>query len=258
MSTSFYRVDETTIDNLLARRTVRKFTSEPVGDETIERLLQVVNRTATAVGMQHFSVIRVKDRKIREQLADVAGQDYVASSPELWVFLVDTYRNRKIAELNGAEAVSADTMNAFFQGYADALLAAQTLAAAVEALGMGTVFFGSILNDAERTCEILSLPKLTFPVLGVGFGVPAESPAQKPRLPLSMKFFTDRYDGLTIDRGLLTAYDEEMAAYCDLRDKSRNVDSFSKQVVTFLNMQNEKRANMLDVVEQQGFRLNLR
>lgn len=252
---SFYDIDNKTIENLRNHRTIREFKPEPLDETLVQTLFEAMNRTASSTGMQQYSVIRVKDIGIRQALADVAKQEYLARAPELVIFVVDLYRNNKIAALKGKDVIAGNTMDAFFQAYSDALLAAQTLNTAVEASGLGAVYFGSILNDPARVIEVLKLPALTFPVLGVGFGAMNQAPALKPRLPLSEKVFDDTYTGMDIDEAVLAAYDAEMSQYYDLRDQNRRVDSFSDQVVARLNTVNEKRQRMLHVIEKQGFKL---
>ncbi len=250
---TIFDVDNKTIRNLLQRRTIREFKDEPLDDALLARLFEAVNRTASSTGMQQYSMIRVKDEAVRKALADVAGQEYLARAPELVIFIVDLYRNNKIAALKGESVVAGNTMDAFFQGFSDAILAAQTLTTAVEASGLGAVYFGSILNDPGRVIEILKLPTLTFPALGVGFGKINQEPMLKPRMPLSEKLFTDTYEKLEIDTEALARYDAEMETYYDLRHMNRRVDSFSKQVVTRLNTVAKKRQRMLDYIAAQGF-----
>lgn len=253
--TTIYDKDNKTIENLQKHRTIRAFKDEPLDEALLKTLYETVNRTATSTGMQQYSMIRIKDKDKRERLADVANQDYLATSPELVIFIVDLYRNNKIAQLKGESVVAGNTMDAFFQGFSDALLAAQTLTVAVEASGLGTVFFGSILNDPGQVIEILELPPLTFPVLGVGYGKIDQEPTLKPRLPLSEKLFIDTYEKREIDQDKLAEYDQEMSTYYDLRDLNRRVDSFSKQVVNRLNAVNKKRQRLLDYIQAQGFLL---
>ena len=249
----FYDVDKTTIKNLQNHRTIREFEDTPIDPTVLQSLFEAMNRTASANGLQQFSVIRVKDKALRKGLADVAAQEYLARVPELVIFIVDQYRNREIARSTGQEVPYISTIDAFFSGFSDALLAAQTLNTAVEAMGMGAVYFGSILNDTREVIRLLGLPQLTFPAVGLGFGHIGQNPTLKPRMPLEEKMFTDKYAGLEIDLEALSHYDEAMTEYYDLRDKNRRVDSFSKQVVKKFSAANETRLRWLDVIREQGF-----
>ncbi|MDQ0508462.1 nitroreductase [Peptoniphilus ivorii] len=239
----------------LEHRTIREFKDEPVDPALLEVLKDIMNRTATATGMQAYSVIRITDEKTKEAIAEVGAQEYIARAPELWIFVVDVYRNSRIAREQGYELEAEADADRFFQGFTDAALAAQNVTNAVERAGLGAVFLGSILNDARKIIEILDLPRLTFPVVGLGFGVPNQEPQLKPRMPLEFKFFTDRYREYDNYMDVLADYDEEMKTYYDLRDANRRVDSFTDQVVTRLEKATRKRAELAVIAEEQGFHL---
>ncbi|MGO1478626.1 hypothetical protein, partial [Senegalia sp. (in: firmicutes)] len=52
-------------------------------------------------------------------------------------------------------------------------------------------------------------------------------------------------------------YDKEMKQYYDLRNEDKPLDEFSKQVVAVLEIKNEKRSKLLNVVKSQGFNLKI-
>lgn len=246
-----------TIENQLNHRTIREFTEEKVATEVLERLLQVANCTATSTGMQFYSIIRITDKKRKEEISKICNQEYVARVPELLIFVADLYRNAKILEEKGENLSSKNQMDRFFQGFTDACLAAQNMVCAIEELGMGAVYFGSILNDYDRLIELLHLPELTFPVVGLGFGYPNQAPQLKPRMKMAWKCFENQY--VCYDNYLerIKDYDEEMTHYYDLRDSNRRSDNFSNQVVQKYRANIEKRIHVMDSIVRQGFRLDL-
>ncbi|MDR0596100.1 MAG: NADPH-dependent oxidoreductase [Clostridiales Family XIII bacterium] len=246
-----------TIGRQLAHRSVREFTDRAVPEEVLGALFEVMNRTATSTGLQSYSVIRVTDAGQRRRVAEVCGQEYVARATELFIFVADAYRNGAIARAKGYDGEEIRDMDRFFQGFTDAALAAQNLTNAVESLGMGAVYFGSILNDSRAIIEILGLPKHTFPVVGVGFGYPAQEPQLKPRMPISVKVFENRYELPEDFEETVAAYDEEMRGYYDTRANGRRSDSFSDQLVARLENTIDNRAKMLRVVREQGFELGV-
>ena len=246
-----------TIDIQLDHRTIREFEDRQVDEGTIDKLLDVVNRTATSMGMQSFSLIRVRDRALREEFAEITGQDYISRVPELFIFVVDQFRNKNIGLGRGEEVVGTENMYSFFQGFTDGVLAAQNLTVAIESLGMGAVYFGSILNDVDRVIKILNLPKLTFPILGVGFGYPNQEPEKKPRMDMSIKAFDDGYKVYEDYGKLIEGYDKDMGNYYDLRDANTRVDSFTEQVLKKYASHDRDRANILEIVKKQGFKLKV-
>ena len=53
------------------------------------------------------------------------------------------------------------------QAAEDAILALQNALTAIESMGLGGVVLGSIKNDPEKLIQVLDLPKMTFPILGL-------------------------------------------------------------------------------------------
>lgn len=246
-----------TIHHQLQHRAIRKFTDQAISEEIIQTLREVVNRTATSVGMQSFSVIRVSDPEIRSRIAQVGRQAYINDLPEFLVFIVDCYRNAMVARDQGYKLSTEGDMDRFFQGWTDASLAAQNLLNAVESLGLGANFYGSILNDSAAIIEILELPELTMPVVGVGFGYSAQEPMLKPRMSIDLKMFDNRYEILDNYSEIFADYDQEMQTYYDLRQADKPMDSFTKQVVDKLLNPIEKRSDLINVMRKQGFDLKL-
>lgn len=246
-----------TIHHQLAHRTIREFKQQAVDQEILQLLLQVANRTASSTCMQSYSIIHVTDPEKRQAIADVCRQKYIVRVPVLLIFLVDVYRNARIVAEQGCDLPASRDMDRFFQGFTDASLAAQNLNVAAESLGLGAFFIGSILNDTDRMIDILNLPELTFPVVGVGLGYPDQEPQQKPRLDLALKVFENEYQSLDAYLPAIADYDLAMQTYYDLRDPGRPVDTFSKQVVARLENTNINRSQMLRSVQRQGFDLGL-
>jgi nitroreductase len=246
-----------TIERQLSHRSIREFSEKAVSEEVVDTLLAVANRTASGTCLQQFSIIRVRDAAVKRRIALVCEQDYVNRLPEFFIFVADCYRNSRIAREQGFFGEGICDMDRFFQAFTDACLAAQNLTTAIESLGMGAVYFGSILNDPQELIDILALPELTFPALGVGFGHPAQEPQLKPRLDVSLKVFENRYEVFDNYLNSIAGYDKEMQTYYDLREKGRHSASFSEQVIKKGCAIREKRSLLLSVARKQGFDLKV-
>ncbi len=241
----------------LEHRTIREFTDQPISQEILDLLFEVARRTASSTGMQASSIIRVKDLEKRRQIAKVCRQEYVARAPELWIFIVDLYRNSRIAEEKNCLEESIGDMDRFFSAFTDGCIMAQNVVNAAESLGLGANYLGSILNDPMEICKILNLPKLTFPVVGLGIGYPNQNPQIKPKMEMKLRVFEDEYKPLENYLEAFKDYDQEMQTYYDLRDANRRVDCFSDQVVKGLVNVIPKRQEILNFVIEQGFDLGL-
>lgn len=241
------------IDLALNHRTIREFTDQKIDDKTIEKLLDVANHSASSNGMQMFSIVRITDQNIKDQLADNGNQEYMRRAPELWIFVADLYRNYSIAKENGVENDEMISFDKFIQAFTDAIIGAQNVVAACESLGLGTNYFGNIHNDTQRIIDLLNLPKLTYPAVGLGFGYPNQNPQLKPRMPIELKTFENSYKVFNNYNEKIKAYDKEMTTYYDLRDANRRSDSFSLQIPKKQGSLIKNRDKMFETLEKQGF-----
>ncbi len=242
------------IEILLNHKTIREFKMTPVPGDQLRTLLEVSKRTATSMGLQNYSIIRITDKGLKERIAkEVCNQEYVARIPELFIFIADAYRNFKIAEEQGAESSVSYGSYTFFQGFTDACLAAQNMVGAAELGGYGTIYLGSVLNNAPKLIEILGLPKYTFPVLGVGIGVADQKPQLKPRIPMEYTVFNNSYQTYDSYLDTLAEYDEEMTEYYDTRNMNQRSDSFTKQVAARMGRHLVLHETLGDQIRAQGF-----
>ena len=246
-----------TIKSQLNHRTIREFTDEKIDETTISTLLDVVNMSASSNGMQNMSVIRITDPKIKERLAENGNQEYMARATELWIFIVDLNRNYQIAKEMGTENDNIISFDKFIQGFTDAIIAAQNLTVAVESLGLGANYFGNIHNDTKNVIELLKMPKLTYPAVGVGFGVPNQNPKIKPRLDIKLKTYENSYKTYDSYLDMIKNYDQEMTTYYDLRDSGRKSESFSSQISKKQGTSIKNRNKMFETLKEQEFILNI-
>ena len=246
-----------TIETQLSHRTIRKFKDQQIDGSVLNTLFEVANHTSSSVAMQTYSIIRVTDPVKRKKISEICQQAYVETAPELLIFVVDAYRNAKISEEMGEDLPRKRDMDRFFQGFTDGAIAAQNMVVAIESLEMGAVYLGSILNDPKALIDLLELPELTFPIVGLGFGYPDQDPALKPRMNIALKVFEDTYNKQDNYLESIKEYDKEMQTYYDQRDDSKPLDEFSEQVVGILKRDNTKRAALLNIIKEQGFNFKL-
>ena len=244
-----------TIEGMLNHRSIRKWKQEPIGEEIVGILLEVANRTSTSNGLLQSSIIRITDQKKKDQIVKISKQAYLATAPELFIFVADNFRNDRIlAEGNSATNFAADG-DRFLQGITDSAIMAQNVVNAAESLGLGVVYFGSVLNEPRRLIELLKLPERTMPVIAVGIGYPDQEPQLKPRIHLETRVFENEYKVFDNYHEELKEYDEELQEYYDLRDANRRVDSFTKQVKDKLSLQSETRAEYFELAKERGYEI---
>ncbi len=247
-----------TIETQLNHTTVRKFKDQNIDKNILYTLFEVANQTSSSMGMQSYSIIRINDKDKRKKISEICKQPYVETVPELLVFIVDVYRNARISEEMGEDLPNKNDMDRFFQGFTDGAIACQNVVVAIESLGMGAVYLGSTLNDSKALIELLNLPRLTFPIVGLGFGYPDQNPQLKPRMDIPLKVFEDSYDIKDNYLESIKEYDREMQTYYDLRNQAKPVPPFSEQVIAVLKNINENRSGILNIIKEQGFDFRLK
>lgn len=245
-----------TIKTQLGHRTIREFKDQAIPQADLEKLFDVINMTASSNGMQNSSVIRVTDQKIKDQLAEIGLQEYMRRAPELLIFIVDLYRNYNIAKEMKNENNIMIGFDKFMQGFTDACLAAQNFVVGAESMGYGANYFGNIHNNTKKVIELLDLPKYTFPVVGVGIGIPNQDPQLKPRMPMELKMFENGYKKFNSYLDAIKDYDEVMQTYYDLRDANNRVDAFSTQILKKQGSIISNREEMYQAFVDQGFIIN--
>lgn len=242
-----------TIKNQLNHKSIRKFKNKKLTSDEINLLVDVARHTATSNFRQAYSIISITDQKIKDELAVIANQAYIATAPHLFIFVVDQRRNQQIAEAKGAKALVQGEAERFMSGLTDAVIAAQNVVIAAESLGMGTVYLGSILNDIRKIVKLLKLPKYVFPAVGLVVGWKDQEPDLKPRIPRNIIHMENEYRELENPLKELEEYDKIVNQYYDLRDINNRVDEFTTQISKQMETMMAKRGETFDVLQEQGF-----
>ena len=233
-------IHNSTINQQITHRSIRKFKDQTLNAEQLNTLYTVFQHTATSMFMQNATMLHITDEGKRAKIRELCGQKYVGAEGDLFIFVVDLYRNQQIRRQLGKDDGRVHTTDIFFQGLDDTLLAWQNVANAVESMDLGYVPLGTINDHPLKMLEVLDLPKLTFPALGMQVGIPDQEPQLKPRLPLEFTTFENEYPR-DFKVGDLKEYDQVVTTYYDLRDANRRIDSFTKQITG--DKLNDKRIN---------------
>lgn len=229
MERSSQMIHNGTIDQQVNHRSIRKFKDQQLTEEQLTTLYTVFQHTATSLFMQNATLLHITDETKRAKIRELCGQKYVGAQGDLFIFVVDLYRNQQIRQQLGKDDGRLHTTDIFFQGLDDTLLAWQNVANAVESMSLGYVPLGTINDHPLAMLDVLDLPKLTFPALGMQVGIPDQDPQLKPRLPLEFTTFENDYPrDFTVDN--LKDYDQVVTTYYDLRDTNKRIDSFTKQI----------------------------
>lgn len=188
-----------TIDEMLARRSIRKYETRMPTDDVIEAVVRA-GQQAPFAG-QLGSVLLKRRPPVDEAEAGAPKEPKPASgipwnAPLLFTILIDMHRMELVMEKRGWRTKAHD-LNMLLFGVQDAILMAENMVMAAESLGMGSCFLGGAPFRAARIIEEYELPKRVFPVVQLTMGYPAENPPPRPRYPLSFHLFEGSYPKLT-------------------------------------------------------------
>ena len=217
-----------TVAGMLSRRSMRRFTPEPVASETLEIALAAALSAPAKSDLQQASVIIVKEPGLRAAVnALVPSMPWIANAPEFLVFCGDNRRMRHIAELRG-KPFPNDTLDMFMNSAVDAGIVMQAFITAAESFGLAMCPISLIRNQVERASELLRLPQGVFPVAGMCVGYANDAGRLSMRLPPSITVHTDHYDASDFDAEL-AAYDARRATREPAApDKQRDADKFGR------------------------------
>ncbi len=244
------------LEKASSRKSIRLFKEEKISPETLDKIFYAMVQSATSNVAQQCSVIRVSDPEKKKQISEISMQAYIAKVPELLIFISDIHRNMELVKENGLNPESRKSdIDVFMQSVTDASIMAQNTANIVESLGFGSVFLGSILNDAQKLIEILELPKLTFPVVGLAFGYPNQEPPQKPKLPVEFRVFENTYKTFDNYSKTLNDYNETTKAYYAIRQKTGEKSDFFGHILFSFEHANPKRSAIFEMAKRNGYKL---
>lgn len=236
------------IELLKTHRSIRKFSPEPVSDEIIASIIEAAAWASTSNFIQAYSVIRVREPRTREQIAELAGpQPWVETSPVFLIFCADLKRAELACEYENTHMASGYTEQ-FIIATVDVSLAAQNVMIAAESLGLGGVFIGGIRNNPEKICELLKIPEHVYPVFGMCLGHPGEKPEQKPRMPLDMILKEETYQE---DNAGIAGYNETCHNYYQSRSSGARDETWTHQISQMV--QKKSRPHMKAFLEKRGF-----
>ncbi|MBB6735177.1 NADPH-dependent oxidoreductase [Cohnella zeiphila] len=241
------------LQTIMNHRSVRSYSTEPVADDQIRRIVACAQAASTSSYLQAYTIIGVRDPERKAKLAELAGgQRHVASCPVLLVFCADLRRLELAAEMEGVRpdetAASLESTELFMVALIDASLAAQNAALAAESMGLGICYIGGIRNRLAETAELLRTPDRVIPVFGMTVGYPARTnnrtQSRKQRLPPESVYGEEQYPDSETLKQSLTSYNADISAYYRERTGGERADRWTEQAATRL-----RRPTRLDVKE---------
>lgn len=183
-----------TIETILNHRSIRKFKSETIEQDTIQTISRCASNGSTLGNMQLFSIIVTTDKAMMQKTAPLHfNQPIATNAPLMMTFCADLHRFNRYCEFRNASTDSYDNLQSYQWAVTDAIIAAQNACVAAESLGLGICWLGTITYQVDKFIEVLNLPQNVIPVACIAMGYPDEQPELTDKLPIEALVHQDTY-----------------------------------------------------------------
>ena len=185
------------IETMLAHRSVRQFTKEPVSATLLDEILECGLRASNTGNMQLYSIIATQQEPLRSELCKLHfGQ---CTTAPLWLTIcTDVERYHHYCRVNQCDEPYGNLLW-FVSALVDASLCAQNICVAAEAKGLGFCYLGTVNYNTRQIAELLQCPKGVVPVIAIAMGHPAEEPRTSERLGQDAVVHSEVYRNPTDD-----------------------------------------------------------
>jgi nitroreductase len=178
------------LETIRERRSVRRFTEEPVSAEDLSKVLEAARWAPSWVNVQPWKIIVVKDAEKKGALRETLLPKNPAAKgfDQAPVLLVLVGERGKSGQYGDNFATDKGDWYMFDLG-----IAAQNIALAAHSLGLGTVHVGAM--DHKKAAEILAVPEGFEVVEILPVGHPTFGPKAPPRKELKEFVTHEAFDG---------------------------------------------------------------
>lgn len=153
------------LEALFTRRSIRRYTDEPVSDDDLETILEAGMNAPSANNRQPWHFVVVDDREKLNAIMDIHPY------------------SRMLAEAPVAILVCGDTEVSSGYWQQDCAAATENILLAARALGLGTCWLGVTPNEqrAPAIADLFGLPENMQPLNVIALGHPAEEKGRVDR-----------------------------------------------------------------------------
>lgn len=162
--------EESVLNNIMTRTSIRTYEDRPIEDEKVEKLLRAAMAAPTAGNKQPWKFVVIKDRQTLKNISEHFNTMKMAEQAPMAIVMCGDMEN----------TFPADGRDYWVE---DVSAASENLLLAAHAMGLGAVWCG-IYPMQERVTylkQLLQLPEDIVPLNVIPIGYPAENPAPKDK-----------------------------------------------------------------------------
>ena len=205
-----------TVRLLFERASCRSFSDRSVPPDVLRMILEAGTHAPSAGNLQPYSIIKIESPETRRKLAELCGQKFIGEAPVNLIFCIDFHRLERWAELETAPFTATSSFRHFWVSIQDTVMCAQNICTAADAMGLGSVYIGTVLEAFRQLREMLQLPRGVFPVVLLCLGYPETKAAPRKKLGIDMVVHDEKYHEVD-DSKLLRAFNEKYSGKDDRR-----------------------------------------
>ena len=197
-----------TIKLLHERASCRSFLVKKIPADVMRYILESGVHAATGGNLQPYSIIKIEKQATKKRIAKLAGQKFIADAPVNLVFCIDWHRLERWAKLENAPFTALSAFRHFWISFQDTMISAQNICTAADAMGLGSVYIGTIMEFFPTLKRMLKLPKGVMPVVLLCLGYPKTKLIPRKKLGIDVMVHKEKYQDLT-DKKLLDAFNKK-------------------------------------------------
>ena len=166
------------IKEIKTRRSIRKYTDQPVEEEKILQVLESARLAPSGSNTQPWHFIIVKSEATRKKLAEAAhNQNWMTAAPVFIVCVADI--RSRIKEGVSLSLNESSPQQELKQIIRDTAIAAEHILLEAESLGLGACWVAWFEQEGIR--PLLNIPSDKYVVGIITAGYPDEQPKARPR-----------------------------------------------------------------------------
>jgi len=256
--------DSVLLRSILERTSVRDFDSnKKIPKDIKEQILSAGVRAPSAGNIQPRTFIVAEDENVKEKLFELCEDQIFMKHAPLWIVVcADLHRHLKAARLTGVDYDFTGIVPFTF-GVLDAALSLENMVIAAEALGLGSVIIGSVIEHPQKVKEILELPEHCLALSIICVGYPKKKQGTREKWDNRIIACRNRYADINVkdvsnywrkfvsnelNRGKKTVSEAEIDKFCAERSYGKHYSNHYTE--KFVKATNKK---LMDYLKNQGF-----
>ena len=164
----------TCIDQILSRRSIRKFKNKSISEEVLNSILEAGRRAPSATNKQPWHFVIARDQKAKEAFSFGGFNKFTCDASFV---VLGLYKQ--------SEAIIEKL------SLMDVTIALQNMVIAAWVQGVGSCWMGAF--DERKLKDTLNLPADSRIVGAVAFGIPDENPSQPTKKPINEIVHFDKW-----------------------------------------------------------------